>query len=70
VCHSWFLGDHSRITSSTDRISSTIFQDETGALIYLPKESIPGTSVREVTISGTPEAVGKCQYLLQVSCSA
>lgn len=36
-------------------------------MIYLPRDSIAGTSVREITLIGTPEAVSKCQYLLQVS---
>lgn len=40
-------------------------QEESGALIHLPKESVPGTQVRELTLVGTPEAVSKCQYLLQ-----
>lgn len=40
-------------------------QDASQATVYLPKECLPGTNVREVVISGTPSAIARCRELLQ-----
>jgi hypothetical protein len=42
-------------------------QEQSGAIIHLPKTSRYGSDHREVCIYGTAEAIARCQELLQVS---
>lgn len=39
-------------------------QEQSGAIIHIPKESAPGMSFREVTITGHCSQVGQCQKLI------
>ncbi len=40
-------------------------KDMSGAKVYLPKECVPGTAYREMTITGTAPQSSKCQKMLQ-----
>lgn len=39
-------------------------QEQSGAIIHIPRESAPGVAYREVTITGHPPQVAQCEKLI------
>jgi predicted RNA-binding protein YlqC (UPF0109 family) len=40
-------------------------QESTNTIVVVPKDCIPGTHIREVTLYGLPQGLNRCQHLLQ-----